>query len=570
MGSKSRASAGPRQHQVGVVLLAGVPGCYALAGSKHSKQEVSVPEEALRLLAGAQRQLGRYTLLCHFATGGMASLYLARFTGPDGFEKRVAIKQIHEHLNTQEEFIKMFVDEARLAARITHPNVVQVMELGAAGASHFIAMEYVNGESLAALIRRSKPPYPLCARIVADSAAGLHAAHELRGRDDELLGVVHRDVSPQNILISYEGAVKVVDFGVARARDRLQQATRAGVVKGKYSYMAPEQLEGGAIDRRADIFALGIVLYEVTTRHRLFKGESEAETIAKVARGKIVPPSRLVFDYPPSLERIVLKALQRDPALRHQSAAELQEALESFIIESGVPVLPSTLAAMMQEVFAERIAYKKQMLSFSERLDQALPAVELGSDASLTLDGRADSASLLPAGGRGTQRRLALFVGLSAAALVLSVAILVAVLVAGRQERKAAAAADRAADRSHVVSPPEKKQVRISILVRPASATIKVDGEPRDNPYVVTREAAPGVSKILVSAPGYISQHFSVPLAEGGRWVIALERDTPPPQRQPDSRVAPKRTSDGKTKKKVRPTTDDDDDDELLDNPYGE
>ncbi len=215
-------------------------------------------EQALRIIPSGKRRVGRYTLLYHFATGGMANLYLARFTGPDGFEKKVAIKKIHEHLNKEQDFIRMFVDEARLSARISHPNVVQVLELGTEDDTHFIAMEYVNGENLTALVRRTKLPFSYSARVIADAAAGLHSAHELCDQDDQLLGVVHRDVSPQNILVAYDGAVKVVDFGVARARGGLHQ-TSVGTIKGKYSYMAPEQMRSEEVDRRTDIFSLGVV-----------------------------------------------------------------------------------------------------------------------------------------------------------------------------------------------------------------------------------------------------------------------------------------------------------------------
>ena len=319
----------------------------------------------------------------------MADVYLARFTGPDDFEKLVAIKRIHAHLSEELDFIKMFVDEARLAARLNHPNVAQVIELGAVGKSHFIAMEYVDGESLTALIRRSQPSLEICARIVSHAAAGLHAAHELRGTDRVLLNVVHRDVSPQNILISYDGTIKVVDFGVARARGNLH-TTSAGMVKGKFAYMAPEQARLAEVDRRADIFALGIVLYEITTRHRLFKAPSDAETVAKVLRSEIVPPSHLIPGYPMRLESILLKALARDPNARYQTAEELQEALETFIFESDTPVLPNTLAKLMRQVFADRIEQKRELLvrCQAQREEQTVPDAEMGTSPSLSMGGR--------------------------------------------------------------------------------------------------------------------------------------------------------------------------------------
>jgi tRNA A-37 threonylcarbamoyl transferase component Bud32 len=315
----------------------------------------------LNLIPRGRRDFGRYTLVCRLASGGMANLYLAQLKGREGFEKLVAIKRIHEHLGEQEEFIQMFVDEARLAARISHPNVVQVIELDTLEGFHFIAMEYVDGESLATLLTQARPRPALCARIVADAAAGLHAAHELRDKSGELLGVVHRDVSPYNILLGYDGAVKMVDFGVARARGNLH-TTSVGALKGRLAYMPPEQIRGDPVDRRADVFSLGVVLYEITAHRRLFKAHSEEATMQNVMRGEIAPPSQVKPDYPPDLERIVMKALEREAEKRHQSAEELQVALEGFLMQSGSLVLSGALGKVMHRVFAENIGRKQEIL----------------------------------------------------------------------------------------------------------------------------------------------------------------------------------------------------------------
>jgi len=306
-------------------------------------------------------QFGRYRILDRLATGGMANLFLARFAGPDGFEKLVAIKQIHEHLTTQEDFVSMFKDEARLAARIAHPNVAQVLELGQVDNLYFITMEYVEGESLTELIKRTEIPHPVVARIIADALAGLHAAHELRNTQGELLHVVHRDLSPSNILISYEGAVKVVDFGVAKARDNLN-ITDAGTVKGKFAYMAPEQVQDGPVDRRADVFAAGILLFEATTRRNLFKADTPAGSVSKIVKGQVPPPSKVIPGYPPELEAVVMKALKVDPAERYQTAKAMQEELEEFIFTSGAPVMTARVGELMRKVFADRFRMKKQML----------------------------------------------------------------------------------------------------------------------------------------------------------------------------------------------------------------
>lgn len=308
-----------------------------------------------------ERGFGRYQLLYRFASGGMASIYLGRFPGPDGFEKLVAIKRIHEHLTTLPQFVAMFKDEARLAARIAHPNVVQVLELGLCNGTHFIAMEYVEGESLTALLRRKRLPYPVAGRIIADALAGLHAAHELKNAKGELLHLVHRDLSPSNILVSYEGAVKVVDFGVARARGNLS-ITDAGTVKGKFAYMSPEQVKNLPLDRRSDLFSMGTLLYECSVHRRLFHADNDAATVAKILECDVPPPRSVREDYPQKLEAIVKRALAKLPGERYATAKEMQLAIEEYIFSSGAPVLPSTVGDLMRETFADQIVAKKQLL----------------------------------------------------------------------------------------------------------------------------------------------------------------------------------------------------------------
>jgi serine/threonine-protein kinase len=308
-----------------------------------------------------ERRFGRYELLYRLASGGMANIYVARFLGVEGFEKLLAIKRIHDHLTEDPQFIKMFFDEARVASRIMHPNVVQVIELGEVDGVYFMAMEYVHGESLSSVLWRVKLHPRVCAKIVADAAAGLHGAHQLCDAGGRPLNVVHRDVSPQNILLSYDGAVKVTDFGVARARDNAQ-STAGSSLKGKFSYMSPEQASAEPVDRRSDVFALGIVLYELTTRTRLFKGSSSVQTLRKVTSQVIPPPSQFITGYPKQLEQVVLSALERNPARRLQSAEQLQHELERFLAASGDPVLPSRVGTFMARSFADRIDEKRKML----------------------------------------------------------------------------------------------------------------------------------------------------------------------------------------------------------------
>ncbi|MCP3101373.1 protein kinase [Myxococcus sp. K15C18031901] len=304
---------------------------------------------------------GRYQLLKRLAMGGMAQLYLARQQGPEGFEKLVVVKRILPHLAENDDFVKMFLDEARIAARLNHANVVQIFDLGAQDDSFFIAMEYIHGEDMRRVWKQSEAmgqpvPVPLACRVLIESCAGLDYAHKrtdpVSGRP---LGIVHRDVSPQNILVTFEGGVKVVDFGIAKAADQAT-VTRSGVLKGKYSYMSPEQAAGQRVDCRSDIFALGVVLYELLTGTRLFKRGSDIQTLAAVAECKVIPPSQANPRVPVDLDPIVLKALAKDPAERYQEAVHLQLALEDWLSANRLPSSTAHVAAYMKEIYAERLA----------------------------------------------------------------------------------------------------------------------------------------------------------------------------------------------------------------------
>jgi serine/threonine-protein kinase len=282
--------------------------------------------------ADAQRRLDRYELIGEIASGGMATVYLARLGGVGGFQRFVAIKRLHPHLASDPEFVDMFLDEARLAAGIHHPHVVPILEVGISPAGYYLVMEYVEGDTLARVIARAlsaggKVPRPILLRAVLDALAGLHAAHELTDPQGRLVGLVHRDVSPQNLLVGTDGSTRITDFGVARATERLS-STRAGKLKGKLAYMAPEQTDGGAIDRRADVFAMGIILWEVLASQRLFKAENEAATLALLLQKPIQPVSAVALDVPAAFDEVCQKALERAPERRYQTAAEMADALE--------------------------------------------------------------------------------------------------------------------------------------------------------------------------------------------------------------------------------------------------
>jgi len=305
-------------------------------------------------------QFGNYEILRRIAAGGMAEVFLAKQTGLGGFERLVCIKRILPHLGEQEDFVKMFQDEARIAANLIHPNVAQIYDIGQVSGAYYIAMEYVRGEDLRRIYNqevargRAMPPEP-AAQIILGAAAGLDYAHRQTTIDGRPLNIVHRDVSPQNILVTYDGHVKLVDFGVAKAAGKMTE-TRTGVLKGKYSYMSPEQASGDPIDARTDIFALGITLYEVTTGVRLFKRDNEIETLHAVIECNVAAPGEVLPGYDPDLETIVMKALSFDPDARFQSAGEMTQALERMLIGRGHATGASSLGAYMQDLFAEKLA----------------------------------------------------------------------------------------------------------------------------------------------------------------------------------------------------------------------
>ena len=283
----------------------------------------------------------------------MAEIFLARASGIEGFEKLVVVKRILPTLAASDDFVRMFLDEARLAAQLHHPNIAQVYDIGLDGGAHFFVMEYVDGHDLRAVLNASTQsgglPLEHALAIVAAVAAGLHYAHEHRGPDGEPLGIVHRDVSPSNVLVTYDGAVKLVDFGIAKARTRAE--TRDGALKGKIRYMSPEQCRGEALDRRSDIFSLGLLLYELTAGSRAFDEELEYELVTLVAAGSVPPPSARVRTYPEDLEAIVMKALRPNPSERYATAEEMQLELERYAGRARLTLSTVGLRRFMSAAF---------------------------------------------------------------------------------------------------------------------------------------------------------------------------------------------------------------------------
>ena len=285
--------------------------------------------------------LGRYELLLPIAQGGMATVWAARQKGSRGFQKTVAIKTMLPTLSDDAQFEQMFLDEAALAAKIHHPNVAEILDLGEQDEILYLVMEWVDGEALSVVHKATRKnntqlPLRIALRIIIQACAGLHAAHELHDENDVALELVHRDVSPQNILVTYDGIVKLVDFGVAKAVGRAGGETTAGQLKGKVPYMSPEQTRGGNVDRRTDIFAMGIVLYKLTTGLHPFLGENDLITMRNIITRPLLPPRVKNPSYPQELEQVLLKCLQKDPEKRYQTMVELGNALERVLATMGI------------------------------------------------------------------------------------------------------------------------------------------------------------------------------------------------------------------------------------------
>ncbi len=304
-------------------------------------------------------RIGRYEVLRKIATGGMAELFLAKHVGMEGFEKVVAIKRILSHLAYDEEFINMFRDEARLVAKLSHPNIVQIYDLGKSNDSYFIAMEYIPGRNLASIakkarIRQEPLPPPYIARCIALACEALYYAHTRADLDGRPMGIVHRDVSPQNIIVAFSGSVKLVDFGIAKAATKIAH-TRAGVLKGKYAYMSPEQIKGEEIDARSDLFSVGIVLYELLCGKRPFEKDNSIQTLKAIVQEAHVDPRVINPQIPDGLADIINKALSKNREVRYGSAQEVQIALEDFVTNTGERANNVVIGQWLSTLFEDEI-----------------------------------------------------------------------------------------------------------------------------------------------------------------------------------------------------------------------
>jgi serine/threonine-protein kinase len=315
----------------------------------------------------AGQVLGRYELLLPIAKGGMASVWAARLRGTRGFQKMVAIKTMLPALVDDLNFERMFLDEASLASQVRHPHVIEILDLGEVDQILYLVMEWVDGEPLNIIMKyaatRGGIPLAIAVSITAQACRGLHAAHELRDENGTLVGLVHRDVSPQNVLLTYEGVVKLVDFGVAKATSRASNDTEAGQLKGKIAYMSPEQLRGERIDRRTDVFAMGILLYMMTTGTHPFRGDDQTQTIRRITDDDpVTAPSTIIPGYPAGLEAVVMQALAKDAAKRYPTANDMLIGLTRALPPSMRPSTDEEVAEFLRALLPDRLEKRKNVI----------------------------------------------------------------------------------------------------------------------------------------------------------------------------------------------------------------
>jgi serine/threonine-protein kinase len=467
-------------------------------------------------------QTGKFRDIVELGKGGMGDVFLTVASGPVGFNKLLVVKRLRQSLASDPEFLRMFLNEARLAARLNHPNIVQTYEVGFDGSRHYIAMEYLQGQSLHRLIRRATGPggVPLVMqmRVLADALAGLHYAHELADYDGTPLSIVHRDISPANILVLYDGQVKLVDFGIAKTASSGE--TKAGVFKGKIQYVSPEQYKGGDLDRRADIYSAGVVLWEAAARRRMWKDVGDLQVMQRVAAGDVPRPSEVRPQVPAGLEAMCMKALAVQREDRYPTAAAFQADIEEFLLELGSRVSARDVGALTGKTFAEERAHVKVLIEDQLRLvreypdpQSLVPTVMLQQDTG-TRPTAPDSNSF-PAFASPPARRRKVAIAMGGG-LALMVTVLALWSSSSPTEDAAAASASQLSEPPAAepppapaepaplpLAPPAQAPVKLTVETEPKNARISVDdallpsdgvlaGFPQDNALHKVRAEAPG------------------------------------------------------------------------------
>jgi len=475
------------------------------------------PEEAL------PRRFGKYTLLRRMATGGMAEIFLSLQRSVAGFEKLIVIKRILPAMNQDRGFIDMLLHEARVAATLSHPNIVQTIDVGQVDGTYFIALEHIHGEDLRSIVRQMKKkgvtefPIEHALAIILGMCAGLSYAHERRDLDGTPLGIVHRDISPQNVLVGFAGDTKIVDFGVAKSGTQTAEQTKSGQLKGKVPYMSPEQARGEEVDWRSDVFATGVMLFELTTGKRLFKGATEFETLKLIVERDYPRPSWVAGGYPPALETIVMRALEKDREKRYQSAREMQADIEAFVRDARLPVSSIALAEFMKGLFEEKLAAQKEALMQGRQLADIIAQEIVHNEQTMvtgvdsgrfsshnisTASGAIATGSVPPPSGSGAKWALI--------ALPLVIIAAVGAVFALRRSDPAAGQSKEAS------AEPAAQKATLIVKSDPPGAHIWINGEVRAEVTPATIENLPiGNVDVKVGMEGYGSKIDKVELAGG-------------------------------------------------------
>jgi eukaryotic-like serine/threonine-protein kinase len=472
------------------------------------------------------RQFGKYTLLRALASGGMAKVYLAIQRAVAGFEKLVVIKRILPELSRDPAFVEMLLSEARTAATLNHPNVVQTFDVGESGGTYYIAMEHINGEDIRSVVRAMKrrevTEFPLehTLQIILGVCAGLAYAHDKRDLDGRPLEIVHRDISPQNILITFTGDVKIVDFGIAKTSEvAVGENTRAGQLKGKVPYMSPEQASGQEIDHRSDIFAVGIMLFELTTGRRLFKAKSEFETLKLICERDYPRPSQIRPGYPEPLEAIVMRALAKDPTERYQSARDMQSDLEAFVRQERIAASAVSLASWMKMLFEDTIAEREEALQDVKQLADVIASQRSAELDAFTNTGTTTGASIISgtdiaAYTAAGQRKGKVWMGIGIA--IAAVALGGVGLFVATQPPPEATPTGGQSDDARPVAEEAKARGKLVVNTDPPGAYVRIAGELQGDKTPTTIEKLPLDMdiEVRISREGFEDHDAKVRLSE--------------------------------------------------------
>ncbi|HEX3483170.1 MAG TPA: serine/threonine-protein kinase [Kofleriaceae bacterium] len=533
------------------------------------------------------RLLGKYQLIAELARGGMAIVYLALVQGPGGFTKLVVVKELKPELIEEPAFLTMFLDEARLAAKLSHANIVQTNEVGNDGKRTFMAMDYLDGRGLDRVRRRARASgqdlsLPIHLRILCDMLAGLHHAHTLTDFDGTALAIVHRDVSPQNVFVTFDGQVKLLDFGIAKAADSLNE-TRVGVLKGKVSYMSPEQARGQKVDARADVFSAGVMLWEALTGRKLREGQNDQQMLWALASGDLPRASSIKPWVPPELDAICARAMAWDRDHRYPSAGELQHEIEHYLAVTGTSVASREVGLCVSELFREdRVTINAMIESHLARgrgEPEALPILDVSArgftpsyqgeqrrgsgpftvpQLAASLDEPGSQAGDAPSHSRSREvprpapgalrRRVPVIAAAAAGTLIASVIICV-----GRTGNDAAPSGERVRAELQVAAPPAPLAapvvsepgaaappaspapapapafVTVKVRVSPDNATITIDGaHVTGNPFSGKYVADGAIHQVRATAPGYVPQIEAVEFTGKVTVNLSLARDVGP------------------------------------------